>query len=187
MTKTLTEHAAYELTKAGLANNEDPEARQVATNTLALVRRIEKMKMNERQAQYVLEAFSILTQFLPLTPITDDPEEWDKFEIDRTNVDTKEVEKKTVWQSRRATSIFSEDEGKTWTDQRTGKTGTSIDHIEQAKQEAAAKADREKSVADAEARNAQQPSNVLADAPAGEVSAVPEATAQDETESQETK
>ena len=176
MSKTLTEHAAYELTKAGLANNEDPEARQVATNTIALVRRIEKMKMTDKQADYVLEAFSVLTQFLPLTPITDDPEEWDKFEIDRKNVDTQEVEKKTVWQSRRATSIFSEDEGKTWTDQRTGKTGTSIDHIQQAKQEAAEKEAREKAKADAKARaEAPQSTAVLADQPAGEASALPEA------------
>lgn len=134
MGKTLTEHAAYELTKAGMSNNEDQEARQVAINTMALVRRIEKMNMSDKQARYTLEAFGILCDFLPLTPITDDPEEWEKFEIDRKNVDTGEVEKKTVWQSRRSPSIFSEDQGKTFTDQRTGKTGESLDHVKQAEE-----------------------------------------------------
>ena len=174
MGKTLVEHAAYELTKAGMANNPDPEARQVATNTIALVRRIEKMNMTEKQANYVIEAFSILTQFLPLTPITDDPEEWDKFEIDRKNVDTQEVEKKIVWQSKRATSIFSEDEGKTFIDQRTGKVGESVDHIKQAEEMKAAQEARDKRKAENEART-QQPTAVLADQPAGEVSAAPSA------------
>lgn len=172
MGKTLVEHAAYELTKAGMANNPDPEARQVATNTIALVRRIEKMNMSEKQANYVIEAFSILTQFLPLTPITDDPEEWDKFEIDRKNVDTGEVEKKVVWQSKRATSIFSEDEGKTFIDQRTGKVGESVDHIQQAEEMKAAEEARAKRKAENEART-KQPTAVLADQPAGEVSAAP--------------
>lgn len=172
MGRTLVEHAAYELTKAGMTDNGDPEARQVATNTIALVRRIEKMNMTDKQAQYVLEAFSILCQFLPLTPITDDPEEWDKFEIDRKNVDTQEVEKKTVWQSKRASSIFSEDEGKTFIDQRTGKAGESVDHIQQAKEIAEAEAAREKRKAE-NAAAAQKPHAVLADQPAGEESALP--------------
>lgn len=173
--KTLVEHAAYELTKAGMANNPDPEARQVATNTIALVRRIEKMNMTEKQANYVIEAFSILTQFLPLTPITDDPDEWDKFEIDRKNVDTQEVEKKEVWQSRRATSIFSEDKGKTFIDQRTGKVGESVDHIKQAEELKAAQEAREKRQAENAART-NKPHAVMADQPAGEASAAPEAT-----------
>ena len=180
MSKTLIEHAAYELTKAGMANNTDPEARQAATNTLALVRRIEKMNMTDRQAQFVLEAFSILTQFLPLTPITDDPEEWEKFEIDRKNVDTGEVEKREVWQSRRATSIFSEDKGKTFTDQRTGKTGTSIDHLKQAEEEKATEEARAKTKADKKSIK-----EAMAEAPAAEVNAAP-ATTPDVNETPET-
>lgn len=180
MGKTLTEHAAYELTKAGVSNHEDPEARQVAINTMALVRRVEKMNMTDKQANYVLEAFATLCSFLPLTPLTDDPEEWDKFEIDRKNVDTGEIEKKVVWQSRRATSIFSEDEGKTFTDQRTGKVGTSLDHVKLAEEQAADKEARAKAKAEAEQR-AKQPKKPLGhvdpDVPAGEASAMPEAPA----------
>ncbi len=177
MGRTLVEHAAYELTKAGMADNADPEARQVATNTIALVRRIEKMNMTDKQAAYVLEAFSVLCQFLPLTPITDDPEEWDKFEIDRKNVDTNEVEKKVVWQSKRATSIFSEDEGKTFIDQRTGQTGESVDHVKQAAELKAATEAREKRKQEnAERAKNPTPHAVLSDQPAGEVSAAPAPT-----------
>ena len=125
MSKTILEHAAYELSKAGLTTNEDAEARQVAINTMALIRRIEKQKNNEKQQQYVVESFYRLCQHLPLSPITDDPAEWEKFEIDRKNIETGEIEKKVVWQSRRVPSLFSEDEGKTFIDQKNGQTGTS--------------------------------------------------------------
>lgn len=145
MGKTLVEHAAYELTKAGLTNHEDPEARKAATDTIALVRRFEKQGHNTKTAPIVLDMFQTICNFLPLTPITDDPEEWEKFEIDKRNVDTNEVEKKTIWNSRRATSIFSEDEGKTWYDQATGNTGESLDHVKEAeKKEAEAKAREER-------------------------------------------
>lgn len=130
MPKTILEHAAYELAKAGLTTNEDAEARQVAINTMALVRRLEKQKNNEKQTEYVVESFYRLVQRLPLSPITDDADEWEKFEIDRKNIETNEVEKKIVWQSRRVPSIFSEDEGKTFTDHRTGKVGTSVNQAE---------------------------------------------------------
>lgn len=171
--KTLSEHAAYELVKAGVTNSDDPELRQVAVNVMALIRRIEKMNMTTKQAEYALQAFDVLTQFLPLSPITDDPEEWDKFEIDRKNVDTQEVEKREVWQSRRATSIFSEDKGKTFVDQRTGKTGTSVDHVEYAKQQEAEKEARTKAKEEAKNRTANKPTAVLADTPAGEEAPAP--------------
>ena len=134
MGRTLPEHAAYELAKPGMTDHDDAEARKVATDVMALVRRFEKQDLAEKSARFVLEAFETLCNFLPLTPITTDPDEWEKYEIDRKNVDTGEVEKKLVWQSKRAPAIFSEDEGKTFIDQRTGKAGESVDHVEYAKQ-----------------------------------------------------
>lgn len=174
--RTLSEHAAYELVLAGMTDNEDPQARKAASDVMALIKRFEKQDHTEKTAMFTLNAFETLASFLPLTPITDDPQEWDKFEIDKTNVDTKEVEKKIVWNSKRATSIFSEDEGKTFYDQRTGKTGTSLDHIVQAEEKAAEKADREKrKAAAAERAKAPKPSNVMAqpdtDVPAAEAPA----------------
>jgi hypothetical protein len=153
MARTLSEHAAYELTKAGLSNSDDPQARKIASDLMALVHKFDKQKHTEKSHAFMMEALPRLLSFIPLTPITDDPDEWDKFEIERKNVDTGEIEKKTVWQSKRSASIFSEDEGKTWVDQRTGKTDTSLDHQAEAKrlvEEEAVRADRK---AEAVARN----------------------------------
>lgn len=169
MARTLSEHAAYELTKAGLANNEEPEARKVATDTMALVKRFEKQGHTEKSARFVLEAFERLCSLLPLTPITDDPDEWDKFEMKRKNVDTGEEETKEVWQSKRATSIFSEDKGKTFVDQRTGQTGESVDHIAQAKQMEEEEKVRKERKANAGKPAGERPiGHVQPDVPAGE-------------------
>ena len=149
--RSLIEHAAYELHKAKIANSDDPELKQVAINTMALIRRIDKMNMTEKQLEYTLQAFQGLVNHQPLSPITTDPNEWEKFEIKRKNVDTDEEETRVIWQSRRMPSLFSEDEGKTFRDEATGKTGTSLDHLEIAaaeEKEAAAKAEAtEKSAA----------------------------------------
>ncbi len=175
MGKTILEHAAYELTKSGMTDHEDENARRVAMNVMALVRRFERQKNDKRSAEFILEAFERICRFMPLTPLTDDPDEWEKFEMVRRNVETNEEEKKIVWQSKRSTSIFSEDEGKTFYDQNTGKTGNSVDHVAQAKAVEDAKKKRMEQKAAAEAR-AKSP-NVLAKppvdsaAPAGEVAA----------------
>lgn len=133
MSKSIVEHAEYELKKAGLVDNPNPEARKVATDALALVRRFEKQQHTENTAQWVAQFFTDLISFIPLTPITDDPEEWEKFEIEQTNKDTKEKTTVVRWQSRRCPSIFSEDEGKTWFDQATGQNGKTVSAEEERK------------------------------------------------------
>jgi len=150
-----------------MTTNKDPMARKVAADVLSLVKRFEKQEHTERSGRYVLEAFETLANFLPLTPITDDPDEWEKFEIDRKNVDTNETEHKLVWQSKRATAIFSEDEGKTFIDQRTGKAGESLDHVAEAEKKAAFEAERKARKDAAEAR-AKAPTAPVGDAPAAE-------------------
>lgn len=166
MKKSLTEHAAYELTKSGLANNEDAEARQTAINIMAIVRRIEKQKNSEAQVEFMLETLNRLLNGLPMTAITDDPEEWDQYVLKRYVLDpeTKEPvgdpEEQSVWQAKRAEHIVSYTEGKTWIDQATGKSGQSLDHIEEAKRK------EEES-----ARKVKPIGHVDPDAPAGEVAA----------------
>lgn len=172
MGRTRVEHAAYELTKAGMTDEDDPMARKVAADTLSLVRRFEKQDHTEQSGRFVLEAFETLCQFLPLSPITDDPAEWEKFEIERKNIDTNTVEKQVVWKSKRASMIFSEDEGKTYINQENGKVGTSVDHIEQAETIAAEKAARaaRKAAAAERAKNPEGVPKAELDAtPAGEV------------------
>lgn len=143
MAKTLIDHAEYELTKAGLIDNPNPEARKVATDTLALVKRFDKQKHTQKTAQWVTQFFTDLVSFIPLTTITDDPEEWEKFEIEQTNKETNEKTTVTRWQSRRCPSIFSEDEGKTWIDQATGNTGESAPAEEERKRVAEIRAAEE--------------------------------------------
>lgn len=169
--RTIVEHAAYELTKAGMVDDPDPMARQVATDTISLVRKFEKQDHTEQSARFVLEAFETLCQFLPLSPITDDPDEWEKFEIERKNIDTGVTEKQVVWKSKRASMIFSEDQGKTYINQQNGKVGTSVDYLKQAeeiKAEKQARADR-KAAAEERAKNPNPaPAADLANVPAGE-------------------
>lgn len=161
MGRTLSEHAAYELTLAGLTDNEDHEAKQTAINIMAMVRRFEKQKNNEKQREFILQALNRLINFLPLTSITDDPTEWEKFEMERKNIETGEVEKKVVWQSKRGASIFSDDEGRTWYDQATGKAGDSVDHVQAAKER---QAERD---AIAAAKKAQANAGKMPEVPAG--------------------
>lgn len=184
MGKTLAEHAAYELTKAGLANSDEAEARSVATKTMALIRRFEKQKNTEREKDFILEALNRLLNFIPLTPISDDPDEWDKFDIQRKNVDTGEIETKTVWQSRRGTSMFSEDGGKTFVDQATGKTGSSLDHVAEAQRIEDEKKAAEERKANAAARTEQPIGHVNPDVPADEaVMYAPTAPGEDDEKS----
>lgn len=180
MGKTLAEHAAYELTKAGMTNNSDPAAKTAAVNTMALVRRFEKMNMNERQAKFVLQAFENICNFLPLTPLTDDPAEWSEFEIQRKNKETGEIETRSVWQSKRHSSVFSEDGGVSYIDQATGNTGQSVSHEDAKKQQEAVEQAEDRRKAD-EAKKAEQaskppvanPEVPAAEAPAAEEQPVP--------------
>lgn len=134
--KTLAEHAAYELHKAGFVDNDDPDVRKVATDTMALCKRFEKQKHSEKTAGATLEFFETLASFLPLTPLTNDPSEWEIYEeVKRNPATQEEIEKRIIWHSERASSIFSFDEGKTWADMRTNKTGELVDHKEYAAQQ----------------------------------------------------
>lgn len=129
--KTLREHAAYELTRAGLVNNPDSEARKVASDTMALITRFEKQSHTDVTKEYVLDFFQRLCEFIPLTSLTDDPKEWEEFTLTKESAE-KDGEKITEkrWMSKRSPRIMSADGGKTWLDMPTGKTGTSEDHVE---------------------------------------------------------
>lgn len=149
--KTLYEHALYELERADLLHNPDPQARKTATDTLALVKRFEKQKHTQTTGKWTLEFFNAIVNMIPLTPLTDDPEEWEKFDITKKNSETNEEEVTHRWQSRRSPSIISEDKGKTFVDMATGQTGTSLDHVEEAKKREQDRIDNAKKLAEKEA------------------------------------
>lgn len=141
--KTIYEHAMYELQKCAAIDHPDPKVRKIATDTLALVKRFEKQDHTEFSGEWVSKFFNLIVNRKSLTPLTDDPDEWEKFEITTKNQETQEEETSHRWQSRRQPSVMSEDQGKTWVDLASGESGKSLDHVEDAKKRAA---DREEAI-----------------------------------------
>lgn len=143
MGKTLVEHAEYELEKLELLHDEDPVNRKIATDTIALVKRFEKQKHTERSGQWVLDFVERICNFLPLSPVTDDPEEWTAYEDTHKDLETGKEVITQRWQNKRAPSLVSIDGGKTFVDLKSNKEGTSVDHIKQAEEWAKDRAERE--------------------------------------------
>lgn len=166
--RTLSEHAAYELTKAGMTDHENHDARQASIDTMALVRKFEKQHHNATSTEFVLGAFERLCNFLPISPLTDNPEEWEKLEMTTKSDETGIEEKRVVWRSKRARTILSSDGGKTFYDESTGKGGESVDHTiaEKEKEVAERKAAADK--AQAAERGKKPIGHVKPDVPAGE-------------------
>lgn len=126
-TKTLSERAAFELTLAGMTDNADPEARQTAVNTMALIRRFEKQGNNQRQQEFILLSLQNLLNGEALTPLTDNPEEWIEFEITKRGMSgDMKVEKHKLWTNTRDRNVVSYDAGQTFINQNTGKRGESM-------------------------------------------------------------
>lgn len=130
MPKNLLDHAEYELKRAGFTDSPNPDNQKIARDVLALIRRFRKQDHGQYTGPKVLEFFDTLGWFLPLTPITDNPEEWEQFDVTTKNTTTGEEETSSHWQCKRAPSIISEDGGKTFTDMRTGNTSESLKHEE---------------------------------------------------------
>lgn len=126
--KTLFEHAEFELERAGIKEqiNTDPTSQKVYTDTLALIRRFEKQKHGDESGRWVLEFFESLCHFLPLAPVSDNPDEWEEIEETRSNVKTGKEEKVKFWQCNRAPAFISYDGGKTFTNYSTGEQGKSV-------------------------------------------------------------
>ena len=167
--KTLVQHAQYELEKADLVNNADPEARKIASDTLALVKRFEKQNHSKKTGKWVLEFFQNICWHVPLTPLTDDPDEWEKFDVETKNTETDEVTVVHRWQSRRSPSIISEDLGKTFVDIQSGKEGISLDHVEEEAKRAQDKIDNAKAIEDKKLA-----AEAAKNAPTGEPENIPE-------------
>lgn len=168
MSKTLYEHAQYELKKLGLLQDGEHDSRTIVVNTLALIKHIEKMKLNEHTHKWVLEFTETLANHLPLSPITDQPDEWEAFEDSHKNLDTGVIEVTKRWQNKRAPMVISLDGGKTFMDMRTNKEGVSVDHIVQNKEWEDARKAREaaKEAEETQKKNAETARNVVAAAPA---------------------
>lgn len=95
----LTDHAHRELTLAGWLSDDDEQSGVALLNA---VRAFSQGGWSGGSAPFGIAILSDLLQFKALTPLTDDPAEW------------QEVSLTGDWQSRRRPDAFSEDGGKTY-------------------------------------------------------------------------
>jgi hypothetical protein len=102
----LAVHAERELRRAGLFDRDSDYGGMVGTATLDLVRRFGEQGHSGFSAGLVRDLFGRLAAFEALTPLTDDPDEWN---------DVSAMSGTPLWQSRRDSTAFSEDAGKTYT------------------------------------------------------------------------
>lgn len=100
-------HAYRELKLAGLLDHDSDYGGLIGKAVLELVNTFNKQGHSGFSAQWVRELFAKLSNYENLTPITENPKEWEN----RT-----EISGYPLWQNRRNPAIFSENGGQTWWD-----------------------------------------------------------------------
>ena len=103
----LTEHARYELNRAGLFDADADYGGAHAKAVMELIETFSAQGHSGMSAALTLKLFYELAQFHPLGPITSGPDEW---------VDISGISDEPLWQNKRRGSSFSRDGGKTWYD-----------------------------------------------------------------------
>jgi len=102
--ENLTDFARNELQIAGLFDKDSDYDGMLGEATIELINTFAKQGHSGFSAGLVRELFTKLSNYKPLTEISNNPDEW-------MNVDGK-----NTWQSRRNPTLFSNDEGKTYYD-----------------------------------------------------------------------
>lgn len=103
----LVEHAKRELEIAGLFDKESDYSGGIGKAALEIVEVFAKQGHSGFSALLTIDVVSKLMSYKPLTPLTDDAAEW---------LDVSEMSGEPLWQSKRQSSSFSKDGGKTWYD-----------------------------------------------------------------------
>ncbi len=98
---SLREHAEREVKLAGLLDEDSDYNGMLGESVIELADVFGKQGHSGFSAQLTLQIFNEVAQFKNLTPLSDDPEEWN------------EVGPET-WQNKRNSEAFSNDGGKTW-------------------------------------------------------------------------
>jgi hypothetical protein len=102
----LVRHAKYELSNAGLFDPDSDYDGQIGVAVMGLIDTIAGQGHSGASIGYTVWLFNRLVAFKPLTPLTDNPNEW----LDVADY----MDGQAVWQSRRQSDAFSNDGGKTY-------------------------------------------------------------------------
>jgi len=103
----LVDHAKMELTKAGLFDKDSDYNGAIGKAVMDLCACFAEQGHSGFSAEMTRDLFNRVSQFKNLTPITNDPSEWD---------DVSEMSGYPFWQNKRNSCLFSKDGGKTWYD-----------------------------------------------------------------------
>jgi hypothetical protein len=106
----LVRHARSELQRAGLFDADADYGGMIAEAVVELMHHFAAQGHSGESAMMTLDLFDKLAHYNVLTPLTSDPEEW--MEVS----EHAPPDQRPVWQSRRKSSCFSNDGGKTWYD-----------------------------------------------------------------------
>lgn len=106
--ENLTDFARNELQIAGLFDEDSDYDGMLGEAVIELINTFAKQGHSGFSASLVRELFSKLSNYKPLTEITNDPDQWNDIADSQSG--------KLGWQSRRSPSCFSEDAGKTYWD-----------------------------------------------------------------------
>ncbi len=107
---SLVEHAKEELERAGLFDKDSDYDGMIGKAVMDLCKCFSGQGHSGFSANWVMDLFNQLGKYKTLTPITDDPAEWE---------DVSEMGggcKKKTWQCKRNPSLFSENGGKSYHD-----------------------------------------------------------------------
>jgi hypothetical protein len=121
----LVRHAEYELEFAGFNDREDDEAVKISKSVMDLVNILDKSTKNDAEIALVVGLFDRIASALPLTPLSNDPDEW--IDVSRDMLKERDVARgRTMHRNKRTISVFSFDKGIHWEDYRTKRKGTSL-------------------------------------------------------------
>lgn len=113
----LVSHAKREISLAQLDQNDSDYGGMLGKATLELVECLSKQQHSGASHGIVLALFNKLANYEPLTPLTDNPDEWE--DVSENMLDTSQrLSGLRVWQNKRSPSAFSKDGGKTYRDTR---------------------------------------------------------------------
>ncbi len=101
---SLTDFAREELDRAGLLDDDSDYGGMIGRGALALIEAFAGQGHSGVSAGAVVEVFTRLASYEPLSPLTYAPDEW---------IDRAEESGRPMWQNRRDSRVFSTDHGAT--------------------------------------------------------------------------